>query len=219
MKNFMNGLARLGVIAVVVAGMSACDTANLLEVSDPDLVTPDNVQGEKGAELFWAGALGRFGESYSGGSGGMIMYVGMFTDEYHLSGTFPSRNQVDRREIDDQNGTMEGVYRELHQARVGLEKAAEVMEDFLAGDSRIGEMYNLAGYTYLMFGENYCAGVPYGTVDAEGQLVEGAPTTKAETFANAVTRFNSGAAAAGGSADMTNLSAVGIARAEAAQGN
>lgn len=219
MDRFMNGFARLGVTAALVVGLAACDTGDLLEVIDPDLVTPDNVQGEKGAELFWAGALGRFGESFSGGGGGMIMYVGMFTDEYHLSGTFPTRSEVDRREIGDQNGTMEGVYRELHEARTGLENATVVLEEFLPGDSRIAEMYNLAGFTYLMFGENYCAGVPYGQAPATGDLVEGSPTTKQETFDIAMARFSSAASATGGSMDQAYLSSVGSARAQAAMGN
>lgn len=219
MDRFMNGFARLGVTAALVVGLAACDTGDLLEVIDPDLVTPDNVQGEKGAELFWAGALGRFGESYSGGGGGMIMYVGMFTDEYHLSGTFPTRSEVDRREIDEQNGTMEGVYRELHEARTGLENATVVLEEFLPGDSRIAEMYNLAGYTYLMFGENYCAGVPFGQAPASGELVEGTPTTKQETFDIALARFSSAAGSTGGSMDQAYLSSVGTARAQAAMGN
>ena len=219
MKHFMNGLARLGVITALVVGFTACDTADILEVLDPDLVTPDNVQGEKGAELFWAGALGRFSEGYSGGGGGMVMYTGMFTDEFHLSGTFPTRNEVDRRNIDEQNGTMDGVYTELHQARTGLENATVVMEEFLPGDPRIAEMYNLAGFTYVMFGENYCAGVPYGQAPSSGELIEGTPTTKEQTLQNALDRFNSGTAAAAGDTDQQYLAAVGVARAQAALGN
>ena len=219
MKQSMKALTRLGVVALLAGGIAACDTGSLLEVTDPDLVTPENVQGEKGAELFWAGALGRFSEAYSGGGGGMIMYSGMFTDEYHLSGTFPTRREVDAREIDEQNGTMEGLYVEMHQARTGLENATVVLEEFLPGDSRIAEMYNLTGFTYVMFGENYCEGVPYGQAPATGDLIEGTPTTKAETFGLALARFNSAAAATGGSSDQQYLSAVGIGRAEIAQGN
>ena len=66
-------------------------------------------------------ALGEVSVAYSGNATGQVMYVAMFTDEMHLSGTFPTRNEVDRREIDRRNGTMTGVYRDLHQARVALE--------------------------------------------------------------------------------------------------
>ena len=57
----------------------------------------------------------------------------MLADEFHLSGTFPSRNEVDRREMDERNGTLGGEYRRLHQARVGLKNAAERLSEFVPG--------------------------------------------------------------------------------------
>ena len=222
MKTMMNALPRLGAIALTAVAASAfvaCDTAEILEVIDPDLVTPENIQGEKGASLFWAGALGEFSTAYSGNGTGQVMYVAMFTDEMHLSGTFPTRNEVDRREIDRRNGTMTGVYRDLHQARVALENATLVLEEFVPGDSRIAEMYNLAGFTYLFFGENYCEGVPYGETPAQGDLVDGTPTTKAETFGRALERFGSARAATGGSSDQEYLARVGAGRAQLDMGN
>lgn len=206
-------------MTLALLGTAACNTDELLEVVDPDLVTPDNVQGEPGASLFWAGALGQFASAYSTGGGGQIVYGGMMADEFHLSGTFPTRNQVDRREIDERNGTMLGQYRALHQARVGLENAAQKLEEFVSGDSRIGEMYNLAGFTYLYFAEHYCSGVPFGQTPNEGDVVQGTPTTTDGMLATALERFASGASNAGGSSDMTNLAAVGTGRALLNQGN
>jgi len=225
MNRMINALPRLGVLTLFAAGLVACDTGEILEVIDPDLVQPENVQGEKGAELFWAGALGEFATAFSGGDGGagdasgQANYVGMFTDEFHLSGTFPTRNEVDRRNIDEQNGTMETVYRDVHQARVSAENAAVVLEEFLPADSRLGELYNLAGFTYLFFGENYCEGVPYGNAPASGELEEGTPSTKQETFQRALDRFASGRAKAAGSDDQDYLSRVGTARAMLAMGS
>ena len=83
-------IRRSGVALLLMGGLlatTACDTEELLEVVDPELVTPDNVQGENGAVLFWAGALGEFAQGYSSGGGGIILYAGMFTDEFLLSGT------------------------------------------------------------------------------------------------------------------------------------
>ncbi len=205
---------RLGLALVAVCGMAVagCDTDSILEVKDPDLVLPENVQGEKGAELFWAGALGQFANAYSSNGGGQVMYVGMFTDEFHLSGTFPTRNEVDRREIDEQNTTMEGQYLRLHQARVGAENAVVLMEEFLAGDSRIAELYSLAGFTYLMFGENYCSGVPYGSTPGSGDPIDGTQSTTDETWGIAAARFSSAATAAGADANQANLAAIGQGR-------
>ncbi|MGI9628772.1 MAG: hypothetical protein ACR2QM_18195, partial [Longimicrobiales bacterium] len=209
----------LVLLTLSLSGLTAC-AGDLLDVQDPDLVTPDNVQGEKGADLFWAGALGAFAEAYSSGTNGnAAIYVGMFTDEFILSGTFPTRFEIDSRDIDESNGTIDNVYINLHQARVGLENAAEVLEEFLPGDSRIAEMYGLAGYTYIMFGENYCEGVPYGATPRTGDIVQGTPTTRDETFALATARFASAAASAAGSADFENLARVGQARVLLNQGN
>lgn len=158
----------LPALMVALLGVVGCDS--LLEVVDPDLVTPDNVQGEKGAELYWAGALGQFANAFSSGTGGQALYSGMLGDEFHLSGTFPTRNEVDRREMDIRNGTLLGQYRALHQARVGLKNAAERLEEFAPGDSRIGEMWNLNGYTYVLFAENYCSGVPFSQTPNEGDV-------------------------------------------------
>ncbi len=225
MKNRLNRFWPTLVAAAFLIGASACDTDQLLEVIDPDLVTPDNVQGEKGASLFWAGALGQFSTAFSNGTGaqshagGQALYSGMLSDEFILSGTFPSRNEVDRREMDERNGTLLNVYRNLHQARVGLKNAAEKLEEFVPGDSRIAEMWSLNGFTYLMFGENYCSGVPFGETPNEGDVIQGERTTTSEMFNTALERFGRGAAAAAGSADQANLASIGEARAQLNLGN
>lgn len=205
--------------AVALLGTAACDTDSLLEVIDPDLVTPDAVEGEKGASLYWAGALGQFARAYSSGTNTQVLYSGMLTDEFILSGTFPTRNEVDRREMDARNGTLTNVYEALHQARVGLKNAAERLEEFVPGDARIAEMWNLNGYTYVLFAENYCSGVPFGETPNKGDLVQGTPTTTADMLATAISRFNTAAAAAGSSSDQARLAAVGLGRAHLNQGN
>ncbi len=195
-------------------GLAACDTGELLEVNDPDLVTPENVTGEKGASLLWAGALGKFAEAYSSGGGGQAVYAGMFTDEFHLSGTFPTRNEVDRRNVDERNGTMEGQFRALQRARVALENAATTLQNVGGGsDARIAEMLNLAGFTYIFFGENYCSGVPFGETPPEGDIVQGEQKTTTETFQLAVERFDAARDATAGSSTQQNLARIGKARA------
>lgn len=206
----------LPVLMVALLSVAGCDS--LLEVVDPDLVTPDNVVGEKGAELFWAGALGQFATAYSSGAGGQALYSGMLADEFLLSGTFPTRFEVDRREMDVRNGTLLGQYRNLHQARVGLKNAAEKLEEFLPGDTRIGELWNLNGFTYLFFAENYCSGVPFSSANNDGSLVYSGQVPTAEMLTTAIQRFQAGAAA-GGTGDQANLAAIGLGRAYLNQGD
>lgn len=202
----------LAVATALLLGATACDTSDLLNVVDPDLVTPDNLAGAKGAELYWAGAIGTFGGAFSAGGGGQVVYSGLLSDEFHLSGTFPTRNQVDRREIDFRNGTLLGQYRSLHRARVGTKNAAQRLEELLPGDERIAEMWNLHGFTGLLFAENYCSGVPFSETPNEGDIVYGEQSTRQQMLEAAAAGFNSAVAATAGSADQAHLAAVGLAR-------
>ena len=204
---------------VLAMGAAACDTDELLNVVDPDIVTPADVVGEKGAELYWTGAIGLFAGAYSSGGGGQVVYSGMIADEFHLSGTFPTRNEVDRREMDDRNGTLLGQYRTYHRARVGTKNAAERMAEILPNDPRIAEMWNMNGYMNLFFAENYCSGVPFSDTPNEGDIVYGERQTTEEIYNAAVTSFGWASEAAGGSADQSRLAAIGLARARLNQGD
>ncbi len=214
----MNRMTKiLPALMVASVAMAGCDS--LLEVTDPDLVTPDNVQGERGAELYWAGALGQFAAAFSSGGGGQALYSGMLADEFHLSGTFPTRNEVDRREMDTRNGTLLGEYRNLHQARVGLKNAAQRLEELLPGDSRIAEMWSLNGFTYLFFGEHYCSGVPFSDTPNEGDVVYSGQIATDEMWNRALASFSAASGATAGDANQSHLASVGEARALLNQGN
>ena len=205
--------------AVALLASAGCDTDSLLEVVDPDIVTPADVVGPKGAELYWAGAIGLFAGAFSSGNGGQVVYSGMISDEFHLSGTFPTRNEVDRREMDDRNGTLLGQYRTMHRSRVGTKNAAERMAELLPGDSRIAEMWNLNGYTDLFFAEHYCSGVPFSDTPNEGEIVYGERQTTAQVLDAAATSFGSADGAAAGDGDQRNLAAIGMARVRLNQGD
>lgn len=218
MKTTRNGAwPVLATAAALLA--SACDTDSLLEVVDPDIVTPADVVGAPGAELYWAGAVGLFAAAFSSGGGGQVVYSGMISDEFHLSGTFPTRNEVDRREMDDRNGTLLGQYRTMHRSRVGTKNAAERMAELLPGDSRISEMWNLNGYTNLFFAEHYCSGVPFSDTPNEGDIVYGEQQTTAQILDAALAGFGSAEGAVAGDANQRHLAAVGVARTRLNQGD
>ncbi len=206
-------------VALGALALAACDTDDLLNVVDPDIVTPADVVGEKGAELYWAGAVGLFAGAYSSGGGGQVVYSGMMSDEFHLSGTFPTRNEVDRREMDDRNGTLLGHYRTLHRARVGTKNAAQRMAEILPGDARIAEMWNLNAYVNLFFAQDYCSGVPFSDTPNEGDIVYGERQTTEEIVNMAAAAFGSADQAASGDQDQRNLAAIGLARTRLSQGD
>lgn len=211
MKYSRNGLGP-ALATVLAMGAAACDTDQLLNVVDPDIVTPASVVGEKGAELYWAGAVGLFAGAFSSGGGGQVVYSGMISDEFHLSGTFPTRNEVDRREMDDRNGTLLGQYRTYHRARVGTRNAALRMAELLPSDTRIAEMWSMNAYMNLFFAENYCSGVPFSDTPNEGDIVYGEQQTTEEIYAEAVASFGRADQAAGSDVNQKYLAAIGLAR-------
>jgi starch-binding outer membrane protein, SusD/RagB family len=197
--------------------VSACD--DILEVNDPDIITPGDVQGETAATLYWAGALGQFARAFSSGTEGQVVYSGLATDEFHSSDTDPGLHAVDRRDLGDRNVNLRTQYELLHQARVGLRNAAETLESALPGDPRIAEMWSLNGFTHLLFAENYCSGVPLSHTPIEGEVEYAQRSTTAEVLALAVERFQAAASAAGGSSDQAYLAAIGLGRAYLDQGS
>ncbi len=211
MKN-LNDKVWPALVMLMTLGVASCDTDRLLEVVDPDIVTPSDVVGPKGAELYWAGAVGLFAGAFSSGSGGQAVYGGMIADEFHLSGTFPTRNEVDRREMDDRNGTLLGQYRSLHRSRVGTKNAAERMAELLPGDPRVAEMWSMNAYSNLFFAEHYCSGVPFSDTPNEGDIVYGDQQTTQQIYDAAAASFGAATAAAGSDADQRNLAAIGMAR-------
>jgi hypothetical protein len=206
---------------LLVAGVAACDVDSILEVNDPDIVLPDNLAGAPAIPTIYHGALGDFSRAYnSSTTDAQVSTVGLMTDEFFHSGTFPTRQEFERRQSDVQNGTLGGVFRVLHRARRALENAA----DFITANAptplsatdggRLAEMYSLAGFTYIFAAENYCSGMPYSKVEA-GELQFGGPQTTVQSLDLAIARFDSGLAYANQAASTTQqrLARVGRARA------
>jgi hypothetical protein len=218
-------LALLGVLAFPLAG---CDVESILEVEDPDIVTPESLvrSGPAGINALYAGAIGDFAVAYDGGGGGGSFIDGIVTtsaylsDEAYLAGTFPTRTEFDQRSVDVRNGTLEGVFSRLQRARRATDNAATLIGGTASGadDPRVGELRALNGFSYIAFGENFCSGVPFSTAPEQGDLEFGGPQTREQIFALAVQQFQAAAGQAASKAEIANLVRVGHARALLNQG-
>lgn len=219
MRTHLRRGAFLALSAALLFGVSACDTDDLLSVTDPDIVTPDKLTGPSGLAVLRAGAIGDFAFAYAGDGGGtegQALVAGMFTDEYIHSGTFTTRREFDRRDVVEDNGTATGVFQNLQRARQSLETAAGIIESSVeepSSDFRIGELRGIAGFTYVMFGENYCSGVPFSDLDESGQLIPGEPNTTEQIFQRAVGSFDAALDNTAGRDAVANLAAIGKGRA------
>ena len=217
--------ARRGAVLIALTVplvLGACNVDSILEASDPDIVTPENLSGPAGLRTLRAGTLGDFALALSGSAAGhgstpgLVHYTGAFTDEITYSGTFPTRREFDERRVQERNADLTGLYRNLHRARASAENAAARMEaagDSLARAVGISEMRSVAGYTYLTFGENFCSGVPISTATESGELMFGDPQTSAQLFESALTWFDQALTTAAASGDEEALARVGKARA------
>ena len=54
------------------------------------------------------------------------------------------------------------------------------------------EALALAGFTYILFAENYCEGVPYSEVDAAGTVTNGMPESRSQTLRRALNMLEKG---------------------------
>lgn len=220
-------LSRLALAAVAaalpLAGCSSYD--DLLKVEDPTVAKPETLAGVDGLPSLHAGAVGDFALAFSGSSGveGYVNLVGLFTDEMHHTETFPDRLNIDMRNIQIQDPSQQTNYRNLHRARQTAEEAMAAFAEFGVDSksvdaTRHAEVLSLAGFTYVMFGENFCSGAPYSKVTKDGKLEYGAATTTAQTFDRAVALFGQALALDSASAAQKNLARIGRGRTLLAQG-
>lgn len=218
---------RLGALGLACALLaSACE----LDVSDPDVVTPDQSTGPSAVTNQINGAIGSFQEAFDG----YVRYSGMLVDEFILSGTFPAHQEVDDRRINadnnaltqftatgDGNTTGDGLYEPLQAAR---KQSDQIVADFRASidDPEFADVQDelhegiatglyFGAYSRLLLGELYCASA----------LDNGAAMSSDDRIAEALALFEEAEAAAteAGEGDLALAAMVGQGRALAWMGD
>ena len=205
-----------------VAAMLPLGACGLLDTDQPNIIDPGEINSPEGAQALRLGAIADFAFAKDGDGtqfdDGLILTAGLLSDEFIHSTTPPSQQEVDQRTTALINPGLSDVYRNLHQARRGLETAAAALRQFLVAPDDtpdIAEMHALAGFTYLYFGETFCSGVPFSRVSGDS-LIFGTPETTTQMFERGLASFDAALAEPGLSADdgtITNLATVGRARA------
>lgn len=216
-------------LALALLPAAACSKDKLLEVNDPNVLTPSQLTSKETLPTLFAGALSDFQASYGGTNGGppaspltegMINISGLFADEFSISETFPDRIDIDRHTIDINNAPELTLnFRALHRARVSAERAADAYKQLDAGNVKHAESLALAGYTYVLFAEDFCSGVPFSTLDPNGKdLHFGEPSTTTQMYDLAIARFDEALTVSGIDANVRNLATIGKARALLGEG-
>ena len=213
---------RIALVALVAFAAAACNSDKFIAVDAPDVVTLPELQGKASLNSLLGGAISNFQVAFSGSSGleGQVVYSGLLGDELRITDTFGTRIEIDARDIQDNNSNATAVFRALSQARGFAEQAARAYVDLASTQTTAADTTNfrngraeslaLAGFTYVLFAENYCAdGIPFSEL-AGDRIIEGAPIPRDSILARALQRFDTALALA--KANGTGALAVNLQR-------
>ena len=212
----------MATLACVMVASVACNPGNALKIRQPDNLNSGSLNSAAALPALLAGTLSAFQIAYSGaadeGNGGHEGYInwsGIFTDEMESEETFPTRKVVDARTAAPSNASLKGYFIDLAQARAISDKTDAKYNQFEADSDGHAVVLALGGYTYIMFAEGYCEGVPVSSLNDNGSITYGQPLTRQQLIEIAVERFDSAITVASGVGDSAtlNLAKVGLGRA------
>jgi len=215
-------LATRGALLGALLLAAACNPNKALDVKDIDVVSPGQLNDKSALPTVRNGVLSTFQLAFSGGADlanggheGQATMSGLLGDEFLNAESFPDRISVDQRDIIPSNLSLVALFLDLSRARATADFASSQYNKLDAGADGQSEVLSLAGFSYTLFGENYCSGVPFSTIDAGGNITYGDPQTRDEVLQIAVAKFDSAItiATAQEDADLVNLASVGKARA------
>lgn len=205
--------------AILGAAVALATGCGLLDTQTPDIVQPGNVESPEGAQARRAGTLADWTFIRDGDGtefvDGEILLTGLLADEFVLSTTPPSEQEIDQRKISLLNPGVDSLFLLLHRVRAEAEDAADALQRLSPdpdAEPGIAEMLAVAGYSYISFGEDFCSGVPFSRVSGDS-LIYGQPETTAQAFERAVARFDAALAHPAIAEDVAGLAAVGKGRA------
>jgi hypothetical protein len=167
----------------------ACDS--LLEVDDPDVLKPDQLNDASAIPTRIAGAILDFQIAFNGNfNNALTIAQGLFTDEYINSETFEDRVGVDARTIDrNDNQIIQFLFGGLHVARASAEQTIDLIEAFEPDHDDLPYIHSLQGFTEIFLAESFCSGVPLSRPDGAA-IVFGTPRTTAEVFEDGIVEFD-----------------------------
>lgn len=192
MLTIRHSIRRAAALGAAACTLAACDsiTDSLLEAPDPDLISPDATANAEAADALRIGALDRLRAITAGGEGAWML-GGLLTDEWKSSDTFSQRNETDQRRVQDSNGNVQGMYRDLHRARNSARQALIALTEFKpTPTANLGQMYFVLGFAELTLAESFCNGQPLSDAST-GEILYGEPKSNQEVLQIALAHFDS----------------------------
>lgn len=202
----LRALPRLAVAAVMALPLAACNTDDIVAVTDPERLRPEDLTGLAAVPSLVNGALRQFGGGYSGfGGDAFLSASAVISDEWYYGDTFTTRQAADQRTLQPAvlGNISDAAYNRLHQARLNARRAYAVVQEFTtaatatADAATQAQLRAIEGYTYVTLSEGWCGAVPFSRIPDTGpldpSLIEfGAPLSTNQMNDTAVVRFNEG---------------------------
>jgi starch-binding outer membrane protein, SusD/RagB family len=211
-----------GSLISLFSAIVGCNPNNALKISEPDNINSSTVNTAAALPALLNGTFSAFQIAYSGaadenngGHEGYINLTGLFTDELEDLETFPTRKELDGRLAAGDNSSLKAYFIDLTSARAIADKADSKYNTFAPDSAGHGSVLALGGYTYIMFAEGYCEGVPVSTLNDNGSITYGQPLTREQLLQIAIQRFDSAITVATKAHDANTLmlAQVGLGRA------
>lgn len=156
----------VGAGAMLALSLGACQTANdrLLGVTDPDIISPNDIINADGAIALGNGAIGTF-RSITGGGESTWLFGGLLADEWSTSSTFIQNDETDQRRPQLFNSTITGELRNIYRVRTRANEAiTSLLEYSPSSRALIAELYFARGFAELQLASDFCNGIPINNV-------------------------------------------------------
>jgi starch-binding outer membrane protein, SusD/RagB family len=200
-------LTRILPLAAILT-LGGCSVADqVLEVTDPDVINPGDINSASGAEALRVGTLARLNLATSGNES-FLLLGGLLADEYRSGDTFTERNEADRRNSLPNNTNVRDAFRFTYRVRTSAKQAIEALDRFDAEDWKIAEMYVALAYVENQLAENACSGIPLSEISGT-DVQYGPPLPTPQVYESALSNVNTALATVTG----TSPDAVRVRRA------
>jgi hypothetical protein len=200
-------------IPLLVAGASlvaAC--SSLTDVTAPGIVLPAAEENAAGAVARYVGAVRITTVALDSG----ISVGARWTDEL-ISASRPGSGittSEDARRPQNLTWQTGAIFTTFMNTRVVIGRAEEALRTHApTPGGRLGQLYGYMGYIELYLAEMFCNGIPFSTIDDDGNVDYGGPVRTTEIYARAMAHFDSALAVSVDSPRVANLARVGRGRA------
>ncbi|HEX6370647.1 MAG TPA: hypothetical protein VF006_17120 [Longimicrobium sp.] len=143
-----------GAALLAATALGACDS--LLEVENPQVVEPDELNDPYYLTLLMNGVVSDFQRAYDD----VVLFGGVFTDELRNHASFAEEPLIDQRAVESGNGTAALVYTQLQRARAladsSIGRFRTLRADSAESDLRLARVMVYGGMTYVLMAEHLC---------------------------------------------------------------